>query len=198
MDLHIQQGKIIQRYHYILNWIFVGIFAIFFFSGQYVMTRGIGTFTAQNWWIPGGIELVGFLFLAIPSAFRLYFRYTKGEVAFERDAEKRTVKMNNERLAGDWNLWREGASVSDRYASVVLLLLGILTLWMSMTTWMKSYHFHGSFPYTQRAMQIPQLLIGTTILWTGIISWMNRVYTYRLFLRQGRKRITLGIRVPIK
>ena len=107
MDVNIQQGKIIQRYHQILDWIFVGCFAIFFFSGQFVMTRGIESFTARDWWIPGGIELVGFLFLAIPSAFRLYFRYIKGEVAFERNSEKRTVKMNDEYLAGDWYIWRE-------------------------------------------------------------------------------------------
>ena len=195
MDVNIQQGKIIQRYHQILNWIFVGGFAIFFFSGQFVMTRGIESFTAHNWWIPGGIELVGFLFLAIPSVFGLYFRYTKGEVTFERDVEKQVVRMNNERLAGDWNIWREGASVSDRDVSVVMLLLGVLILGM---VWMKTNQVLGSFYFSQRAMTIQQVLIGTTILWVGAVSWFNRVYTYRLFLRQGRKRITVGIRVPMK
>ena len=198
MDVNIQQGKIIQRYHQILNWIFVGGFAIFFFSGQFVMTRGIESFTAHNWWIPGGIELVGFLFLAIPSVFGLYFRYTKGEVTFERDVEKQVVRMNNERLAGDWNIWREGASVSDSYLSVIMLLLGVLILWMSLMTWMKTNYFQGSFYFSQRAMTIQQVLIGITILWVGAVSWFNRVYTYRLFLRQGRKRITVGIRVPMK
>jgi hypothetical protein len=195
MDVNIQQGKIIQRYHQILNWIFVGGFAIFFFSGQFVMTRGIESFTAHNWWIPGGIELVGFLFLAIPSVFGLYFRYTKGEVTFERDVEKQVVRMNNERLAGDWNIWREGVSVSDRDVSVVMLLLGVLILGM---VWMKTNQVLGSFYFSQRAMTIQQVLIEITILWVGVVSWFNRVYTYRLFLRQGRKRITLGIRVPMK
>jgi hypothetical protein len=198
MDLHIQQGKIIQRYHQILNWIFVGFFVIFFFSGQLVMVWNIGSFTVQNWWVPGGIELVGFLIIAIPSILGLYLRYTKGEVIFERDAEKQTVRMNNERLAGEWFIWREGASISDRYVSVVLLLLGVLILLMSLMTWMKTNQVHGNFHFSQRAMMIPQLLIGTTILWTGIVFWFNRIYTYRLFLRQGRKRITLGIRMPIK
>ena len=87
---------------------------------------------------------------------------------------------------------------SDRYVSVVMLLLGVLILWMSLMTWMKINHFNGSLHFSQRAMMIPQVLIGTTTLWTGIVFWFNRIYTYRLFLRQGRKRITLGIRVPMK
>ena len=198
MDLNIQHGKIIQRYHQILNWIFVGGFAIFFFSGQFVMTRGIESFTAHNWWIPGGIELVGFLIIAIPEMRGLYLRYTDGEVTFQRDVEKQTIRMNNERLAGDWNIWREGASVSDRDVSVVMLLLGALILGMSLMGWMKTNHFQGSFHFSQRAMVIPLVLIGTTILCVGIVLWVNRVYTYRLFLRQGSKRITVGIRVPIK
>jgi len=198
MDIHIQQGKIIQRYHHTLNWLFVGGFSIFFFSGQYILVRDIGSFTAQNWWIPSGIELVGFLIIAIPAMRGLYLRYTDGEVTFQRDVEKQTVKINNERLAGDWNIWREGASVSDRYVSVIMLLLGVLILWMSLMAWMKTNHFHGSFHFSQRAMTIQQVLIGITILWVGVVSWFNRVYTYRLFLRQGKKRITVGIRVPMK
>ena len=198
MDLNIQQGKIIQRYHHTLNWVFIGCFAVFFLSGQIIVTTQIGVFTAHNWWIPGGIELVGFLILAIPSVFGLYFRYRLDEVTFQRDAEKQTIRMNNERLAGDWNIWREGASVSDRDVSVVMLLLGALILGMSLMGWMKTNHFHGSFHFSQRAMVIPLVLIGTTILCVGIVFWFNRVYTYRLFLRQGRKRITVGIRVPMK
>ncbi len=198
MELNVKQGKVIQRYHQILNWIFVGCFAAFFYSGQIVFTRQIGAFTVHNWWIPGVIEFVGFLFLAISAIFGLYFRYTKGEVTFERDVEKQTVRMNNERLAGEWFIWRGGASISDRYVSVVMLVLGVLILWMSLMTWMKTNHFHGNFHFSQRAMTIQQVLMGITILWVGVVSRFNRVYTYRLYLRQGRKRITLGIRVPVK
>lgn len=117
---------------------------------------------------------------------------------FERDAAKQTVRINNELLAGEWLIWREGASVSDRYLSVIMSLLGVLILWMSLMTWMKTSHFSGSFHFSQRAMTIQQILIGITILWVGVVSWFNRVYTYRLYLRQGRKRMTLGIRVPVK
>ncbi len=162
------------------------------------MFKKMATFTLHNWWIPDVIDLIAFLILAVSALMGIYLRKTIGEVSFERDATKQMVRIIDERFAGEWFIWREGASISERYLSVILLILGVFILWMALMAWMKTYHFHGSFQFSQRAKTIQQILIGITLVWVGVLSSFNRVYTYRWYLRRGRIRMKIGVRVPVK
>lgn len=190
----LQRAKILQRYHKIVRLLFVGAFAIMVFSAQYVLMREIDITKMDAWWLPDVMDLVGIIFLSVSYGGGMGDRRKFGEVSFERHLKAPSLRIDDVRLQGEWSIWREETSVNYQVIAPIFLILGAVIVIMALLTWKKNMLIQGDFQSYQKAETIQQFMAGCVFIWVGFRSWSNRMYTYRLYVRQGKTTLILGIR----